>query len=231
MQSITKMTAAIGTLVLLGTPVAAQAGGNGGSGGGGGNGAIISYINSLPIEYVDANEVADLQYSRQEEKLARDVYRVLYQAWGTPVFDNIAAAEQSHMDLTLFLLNRYGIADPLTSDVTGVFPDPSITMLYRRLTGFGLQSPLHALVVGAIVEDMDLYDLDHAIARTDNRDLGTLWQNLSRGSRNHMRAFYGQLENQGIIFRGIRLTYARILQIVLSPQENEPVDENGVVLP
>lgn len=228
---------AVFALAVLSTPLMGQAGGGpgGGSGsggpGGGGNGGIIAYVNTLPLEAIDANEHEDLIFSRQEEKLARDVYLMLYQAWGIQSFNNIAQGEQAHMDLTLFMLDRYGIVDPLTSDAVGVYADPALTTLFRRLVTYGLQSPTRALVVGAIVEDLDLFDLDSALQRSDNRDLDTLWQNLARGSRNHMRAFYGSLENQGVYFTGIKLPTWYILQIVNSPSETGAVDENGDVLP
>ena len=235
MQRISKLSTIIATCALLSTPVLAQGGngngGNGGQGGQGGNGVIMAYIDTLPLEQIDAVELADLDHMRQEEKLARDTYLMLYGSSGLNIFNNIAQAEQSHMDLTLAIYNRYGLIDPLLSDDIGVFPDPAFTTLFRRMVTFGRQSNLHALWIGAIIEDLDIYDLDGALARTDNRDIAVVWQNLARGSRNHMRAFYGQLQNLGVTYMGIWLPNWRILDIVNTPVENQPVDENGVVLP
>jgi len=235
MQRISKLSTIIATCALLSTPVLAQGGngngGNGGQGGQGGNGVIMAYIDTLPLEQIDAVELADLDHMRQEEKLARDTYLMLYGSSGLNIFNNIAQAEQSHMDLTLAIYNRYGLIDPLLSDDIGVFPDPAFTTLFRRMVTFGRQSNLHALWIGAIIEDLDIYDLDGALARTNNRDIAVVWQNLARGSRNHMRAFYGQLQNLGVTYMGIWLPNWRILDIVNTPVENQPVDENGVVLP
>lgn len=238
MQRLSKFSTIIATCALLSTPVLAQGGngnangnGNGGQGGQGGNGVIMAYIDTLPLEQIDAAELADLNHMRQEEKLARDTYLMLYGSSGLNVFNNIAQAEQSHMDLTLAIYNRYGLIDPLLSDDIGVFPDPAFTTLFRRMVTFGRQSNLHALWIGAIIEDLDIYDLDGALARTNNRDIAVVWQNLARGSRNHMRAFYGQLQNLGATYMGIWLPNWRILDIVNTPVENQPVDENGVVLP
>ena len=233
MKAITKIFATAAACALLSTPVLAQQGGNGngnGNGNGGGN-TLMTYLSSLPMETVDAQEVADLIHMRQEEKLARDVYLTLYARTGANVFQNIAQSEQSHMDLTLFILNRYGITDPLTSDAIGVFPNPAFTHLYERLIGIGGNSLFRSVWVGAVIEDLDIVDLDHAIANTNNRDIATVWQNLARGSRNHMRSFYGQLEGFGYTYTGIWMTTADILSIVLSPRETQSVDENGVVLP
>lgn len=239
MKAFPKFIATVAACALLGTPVLAQQGGgpgNGNGNGGGGNGAgggntLMTYLVSLPSETVDAQEQADLIHMRQEEKLARDVYLTLYSTTGATIFQNIAQSEQSHMDLTLYLMNKYGIADPLTSNAVGVFPDPAFTHLYERLVNIGGNSLFRSLWVGAVIEDLDIYDLDMALANTDNQDIATVWQNLARGSRNHMRSFYGQLQNFGYTYTGIWLSVTRIVGIVITPPEHQAVDENGVVLP
>lgn len=227
MKMMSKISTAAAALALLSVPAAAQQGGNGG----GGNGALVSYINSLPLETLDATELADLAFMREEEKVARDVYRVMYQTWGLQIFDNISQAEQGHMNLTLIILNRYGIADPVLSDATGDFSDPRLANIYTRLVTFGQQSELNAMLVGAIIEDFDIFDVEVMLGRTDNRDFRTVLQNLARGSRNHMRAFYRQLENRGYTFQGLRIPTPVLLAIVNSATETRAVDENGDVLP
>ncbi len=199
--------------------------------GGPGTTSLGVYLQSLPPEAIDANEAFLLRHMREEEKLARDVYHVLGQHWQMPVFQNIEASEQSHMDLVGFALTRYQIPDPVSSNQVGAFSDPSFTALFQLATSFGQVSPLHALLVGAIIEDLDINDLDAALLHSDNRDLDTIWQNLQRGSRNHMRAFYPQLANLGLTYQGLFLTTAEILAIVSTPQEVRPVDENGMPLP
>ena len=218
-------------ILLFLAPVAVAQGGPGnGGGGGGGQGLLDRYLASLPLQVVDVVERADLEHMRQEEKLARDVYLALFQAHGTPAFANIADSEQSHMDLVAAMLVRYGIADPLPSDQPGVYRDQAFQDLYVMLVSFGRLSPLHAEVVGALVEDLDIVDLQHAIARTDNRDLATVWQNLARGSRNHLRSFDGLLGLRGFHWFGVFLTQAEVDAIVTAPRETVPVDENGVPL-
>lgn len=213
------------TTALLSGPIPAQGNGNHG------NTALLTYLQSLPLESVDPAEAYLLTHMREEEKLARDVYHVLGQFWQLPVFSNIATSEQSHMDLVEFALTRYQIPDPVPSNQVGVFADPTFTMLFQLATNFGQTSPLHALLVGAIIEDLDINDLDVALFHSDNRDLDTIWQNLQRGSRNHLRAFYPQLLNLGLAYGGLYLTTAEVLAIVSTPHETAPVDENGVPLP
>lgn len=231
MMKLTKLSTIAAACALLSVPTVAQQGGNGGTGGAGGNAKIIAYIDTLPLEAIDGFEFGELIKMRQEEKLARDVYLTLGAKWGTSVFSNIAAAEQEHMDLLLYMFDRYGFADPLMTDEIGVFPDQAFTSLYKRLVAFGSKSSTTALRVGALIEDLDIFDLDLALAGTDNRDLMTVWQNLARGSRNHMRSFYDLLLKDGVRYYGVWLPTPRILAIVNSPSENAAVDEDGVVLP
>ncbi len=53
-----------------------------------------------------------LSHMREEEKVARDVYKELYKVWGLTIFSNIASSEQKHMDAIKTLLDRYGLEDP-----------------------------------------------------------------------------------------------------------------------
>jgi hypothetical protein len=225
------IVASLAGLALLCVSLPAQKGPGKGGNGGGGNGTLITYINSLPKETVSTSEKNLLLHMREEEKLARDVYTVLFQVTKVKAFGNIAKAEQQHMDLIKMMLDRYGIKDPLISDKVGDFPSATFSSLFQTLALFGINSKVHAELVGAFIEDLDIYDLNQAIKATNNRDINTVWQNLNRGSRNHMRAFYGLLKAQNILYPGIILPQATILAIVNSAHETAPVDENGKVLP
>ncbi|MEZ5964155.1 MAG: DUF2202 domain-containing protein [Planctomycetota bacterium] len=207
---------AMATLSML--PLSAQ---------GGGGSALRTYIQSLPLQSIEAGERVDLLNMRQEEKLARDVYQVLSGVWGIPAFANITESEQNHMDLVKLLLDRYGIPDPLPSERIGVFADPRYTQMFESLVAVGAQSPFWAALVGMCIEDLDIFDLDAALQRSDNRDLDTVWQNLQLGSRNHMRAFDNLLRSWSFTYPGVFLPYARIVAIVTSPHERGAVDENG----
>tara|TARA_R110002096_G_scaffold358_16_gene2161 strand:- start:1549 stop:2361 length:813 start_codon:yes stop_codon:yes gene_type:complete len=197
----------------------------------GGNGRLIAYLNSLPTEAISPVEHASLIQMRQEEKLARDVYEVLFFVWQQPIYSNIANSEQGHMDLVGRMLTKYNIPDPITNDAWGQYQDPVFTQLFVQLVQFGMRSPLHAWITGAYIEDFDISDLNATIQTTDNRDLNTVWQNLNRGSRNHMRSFYGQLSGVGLVYPGFVISFAEIQAIVNAPYENQPVDENGNILP
>ena len=69
-------------------------------------------------------ESASLQYMREEEKLAHDVYVTLYAKWGLRIFNNISGAEQRQTDAIVTLLNRYGISDPAAGNPSASSPIP-----------------------------------------------------------------------------------------------------------
>jgi hypothetical protein len=142
-----------------------------------------------------ATEAAALRYMREEEKLAHDVYLVLYSQWQLSIFQNIANSEQTHMDAVKVLLDRYGLEDPATAEV-GIFTNGELQDLYDQLIKQGSQSLAEALKVGAAIEEIDILDLEQRIAQTDNPDIVLVYEHLAKGSHNHLRAFVSTLESR-----------------------------------
>ena len=66
----------------------------------------------LKTELTDA-EVAGILFMREEEKLARDVYLYLYEIHPLRPFLNISKSEQAHMDAIKYLIDTYGLEDPV----------------------------------------------------------------------------------------------------------------------
>lgn len=145
---------------------------------------------------LDEQEVADLMWMREEEKLARDVYLLLADKWGLQIFSNISRSEQQHMDSMLNMIEIYGLSDPVGDNPQGVFTNPDLQALYDDLAAQGSQSQIDALYVGATIEEVDIIDLERAIADTDNPDLVQAYSGLMCGSENHLRAFVRNLEQQ-----------------------------------
>jgi hypothetical protein len=162
---------------------------------------------------------ADLQFLREEEKLARDVYVTLSKTWSNMPLKNISGSEQVHMDAVLGLLGTYGLADPASPDVPGHFQDEALSELYSQLTEKGAVSELEAMVVGATIEDLDIRDIQEMAARTVEVDVLAVLTNLECGSRNHMRAFVGQLKALGGNYTAQFITAESVDAIVNSPRE------------
>jgi len=151
---------------------------------------------SVTGAYLSANEQDDLIFMREEEKVAHDVYVTLYATWGLPAFQNIANSEATHTAAIKRLLEQYGIADPATGKGIGEFTNPDLQKLYNKLVAQGVKSLADALKVGAVIEQIDIIDLQTRIARTMNADIKLVYNNLLRGSENHLRAFTSTLQRQ-----------------------------------
>lgn len=184
-------------------------------------------IADMPLEDVSVNEKADLLYMREEEKLARDLYQSFYEKWGTRIFDNIARSEQKHTDSIKALLTKYAITDPIINDTRGVFTNTDLQEIYNDLLTSGSISFLDALKVGAAVEELDISDLEKAIAEADSQDIKTVYQNLMKGSHNHLRSYVRLLEAYGQDYQAVYLTSEEVAAIIDSPMERGLYDENG----
>jgi len=177
-------------------------------------------------------EIAGLKLMREEEKLARDVYMVLYNEWNLPIFNNIANSEQTHTDAVKILLDVHGIEDPVITDEPGVFANQELQTLYDDLVNQGSVSLLEALIVGATVEDLDIFDLNELIAQTENPDILLVYNNLIKGSRNHMRSFIEQIENNDGTYTAQFIEQSELDEIVSSSQERGAIlDENSNIIP
>ena len=181
--------------------------------------ALSTQLDALPPSDLSATEASALVFMREEEKLARDVYQLLYTQWGQKVFSNIAASEQQHMDAVALLLTRYNLPDPAAATAPGVFQDPHVQELFNALMAQGQTSLIAALTVGATIEDLDIQDLQTRIAATDNADIALVFNELMKGSRNHMRAFISQLTKQGVTYTPQYITQAEFDAIINSPTE------------
>ena len=206
---------------------------SGTNGGGGGAG-----IASLPYEEPSAVEIEALTYMVEEEKVARDVYNVLYETWGIPVFANIANAEQRHMDAIIGLLDKYELVNPVANLEAGQFVNSELQTLYNNLITAGQVNEEEALLVGATIEDVDIYDLIHELQVVDNEDIIRVFENLLKGSENHLRAFCSLLAMYGYDpYQAQFLTQAEINEILAAtqikgkkerlPRENRMLDADG----
>lgn len=178
-----------------------------------------NHVANLPVEELTDDEINGLLAMREEEKLAHDVYITLYNKWKLNVFQNISKSELTHTEAVKYLIERYKLEDPVKDSSVGVFTNKEFADLYQNLVEKGSVSLLDALQVGATIEDLDIKDLKDHYLNTDNQDIKVVYNNLERGSRNHMRAFSRQIERNGGKYIAQYLTQEEIDSILSSPQE------------
>lgn len=158
--------------------------------------ALDNALAEINATGLTADEQDNLIYMREEEKLAHDVYMTLYTQWNLPIFQNIANSEATHTEAIRTLLLRYGLEDPAANQDLGSFTNETLQALYEQLVATGSQSLADALTVGATIEDLDIVDLQDSLAQTDKADISLVYENLMKGSRNHLRAFTNTLQQQ-----------------------------------
>ena len=176
---------------------------------------------ALPIETLSVAEQASMAFMREEEKLAHDVYAQMDTRWGasTRVFGNIANSEATHTEAVRQLLLRYSLVDPAATLAAGLFQNTTLQGLYTQLAASGAVSLIEALKVGAAIEEIDMIDINTALLNIDNQDIRLIYDNLLKGSRNHLRSFVRNLSNQGVTYVPQYMAEADYLAIVTTPME------------
>ena len=214
-KCVLRMLAAMAMgLVLFCSPALAGWGNGGPQGPGAGNGVGNCGDCVFTGGDLSDQEAAGVAYMLEEEKLARDVYAALADQWGAAVFVNISRSEQQHMDALANLASAYGLENPTSGAGYGEFENQDLAGLYSSLVAQGAGSYEDALLVGATIEDLDIFDLDNYMAGTSNQDLTRVMGNLVAGSENHLRAFAGQLEIRGIDYQAQYISQDRLNQIL-----------------
>ena len=144
---------------------------------------------------LSAHAARHLATLREEEKLGRDVYTVLYDRWGVEAFKKIAAAESRHMEAVKKLLDKYGIEDPVGSNPPGVFTNDKIQTAYNDAVAKGTTSLENAYKVGIAIEKADIALVRDLMGDTTRRDIKLVAMNLLTQSLNHLAVFDALLSN------------------------------------
>ena len=165
---------------------------------------------------LDYNEETHLRFMRAEEKLAHDVYLLLGVIYPDYAFVNLTASETNHTEAMIDKLLQFGLDDLNENDEAGEFAEANygeyFTDKYAYLTEEGKKGLLEALMVGALIEELDMHDIilcpliivdtDNGVGLeecglnyTDEKTLINSYENLVEGSENHLRAFVRQIES------------------------------------
>ncbi|MCP5457743.1 MAG: DUF2202 domain-containing protein [Mesotoga sp.] len=155
---------------------------------------MVLIIGSMSLASGSMTEEDGIAFMREEEKLAHDVYTVLHEIWGLNVFGNIARSEQTHTEAVLSLIGDFGMVDPVGENEIGVFTNSTLQELYDELIESGSKSLLDAVKVGLLIEEIDIKDLEELLEGDIDSRTARVYENLLRGSENHLRSFLRQYE-------------------------------------
>ncbi len=167
--------------------------------------ATAQAINAPPAQTTTATFVTaadledglteDLQFSREEERMARDLYAALAKEHDDArPMSRITTSEQQHFDRVGALLEQYGIDDPSKDLAAGEYADGELQKLYDEWFADGKESLDDAYQVGIELETRDIEDLKSMIADTSQADVVAVFSRLLAASENHLAAFTAAAE-------------------------------------
>jgi len=168
---------------------------------------------------LDFNEQTHLVFTCEEEKLARDVYRVLGRRFPEiGAFAEMEASKEHSRCAVLDLMRKYRVSVPRVNDNVGVFSwgiyGRYFTEKYLAFTSQGSGSPLDALYVAAFMEELNILDINDcpkvivdisngineaaACGRnyTRNPDVLQIYDSMLEESRKHLRLLVNDIELQ-----------------------------------
>lgn len=158
-----------------------------------------------------------LVFMLEEERLARDVYDLLFAKWGLRQFENISTSEQSHMDAVETLLKKYDL--PYSILEAGMFQNEDLQAAYDSLVAQGNEDLVGALNSGATIEDLDIFDLENWMDQIQNNEILNVFSKLQCGSRNHLRAFATSLDMEGETYTPQFISQSEYEEILNSDKE------------
>ncbi|MGV8849198.1 MAG: DUF2202 domain-containing protein [Propionibacteriaceae bacterium] len=153
--------------------------------------AVAAPRDTVPADTtISAAVASDLAFSRDEERMARDLYAAIAAQYDNAVpFSTITNSEQRHYDSVGVLLTRYGIPDPAAGKTAGVYANAEIQKLYDTLLAQSKTSLAEAYKVGVAVETRDIADVKDSMATATQADIDRVYGNLLNGSQMHLQSF------------------------------------------
>lgn len=175
---------------------------------------IDSAITTTTVDSLTQTDIDGLILMREEEKLARDVYAYFYEVYGLDIFNKISTSEDRHTSSVLYLLETFGIEDPMLAEV-GAFSNETLQGLYESLT-VEATTVEEALATGAFIEEYDIIDLEELIEATEIEAIKTVYGHLLAGSGNHLRGFVRTLGNYGVSYEPQLISIDKFEEILAS---------------
>lgn len=127
-----------------------------------------------------------LIYSYREEKLAKEIYSNFYELYNLETFNKISESEEKHQSKIEELLRKYNIEIPVWYW--------ELEDEYQALIKEWTLSLKNAIEVWIKIEMLDIDDLENSINSTNNLEIKKVFENLQKGSYNHIKWFSNALK-------------------------------------
>lgn len=150
---------------------------------------------SVAAADLDPDLATSLQFTREEERMARDLYAALAEVHdGARPMSRITNSEQQHFDRVGALLEQYGLTDPSADLPAGEFAFDDLQDLYDGWLAAGTESLDAAFQVGIALEERDIADLTAMIEDSSVADVDAVLSRLLAASEHHLAAFTAAAE-------------------------------------
>lgn len=150
---------------------------------------------SVAAAGLDPDLAEQLRFSREEERMARDLYAALAAEHdGARPMSRITNSEQQHFDRVGALLEQYGLEDPSEGRPAGEYAFDDLQDLYDGWFAEGKESVNAAYQVGIELEKRDIADLEAIIELSSVEDVDAVLSRLLAASENHLAAFTAAAE-------------------------------------
>ncbi|MDN5341146.1 MAG: hypothetical protein PWP28_21 [Oceanotoga sp.] len=164
-------------------------------------------------ESLSSDEINAILLMREEEKLARDVYDYFANLYNSKIFYNISNSEQKHTDSVKNIIEKYNLEDPFINSA-GVFENEELQNIYNDLIEKGSNSYIDALKIGAMIEELDIKDIRDSLNYIDNEDIIFVFNNLEKGSVNHLNSFMKNIEKLNSQYSPIYLSEDEFYKLI-----------------
>ncbi len=152
-------------------------------------------IITVSAEDLSAEEISSLMFMVEQEKLAKDVYSVMFDLYGLKIFENISFSEEKHVDAISRLIEKYLLDNPILDNPNGIFVNEELQELYNDRIAIGSISQVEALNVGVIIEESNIenirYYLDFVV---ESENIMQAYTNLINSSENHLARYISKIE-------------------------------------
>jgi len=164
-------------------------------------------------------EIEDLKYLYEEERLANDVYTQLAKKWKSRIFVQIAKSEKRHYTYLLDRLEKHHI--PIPKNEVSFYNSGQLNDRYDEFLHVGMRSYEEALQAAAQFEEYDIVDLQNALALTDKRDLQLVYRYLISGAKIHLAVLYRKIKRKNGSYQPVLLKQSEFDNIINSGKKGK----------
>lgn len=171
---------------------------------------VVDQITLNELELDDIKKISD------DEMLAYKTYKYICDKYDINIFNNITESELTHYNAVSYIISKSNLTDEKYNEM---FYLEESQVLYDELTKKADMSVTEALKVALKIEELDIKDIEMVKANSSNPELLSLYNNLQKASRNHLRSFNKVLSRYGETYTPEHLSQDEFNAIILAPME------------